>query len=131
MRRGIYLLLPVLAVGVVGGLIAIGDHQSDAAFLFNQDNPRTAQPRQFEVALTNSREPLPSGAGLPASGAHCVPGTQGPKRNPWKCTVRYGSGHKITYLLTVAPDGSFKGSAPDGTRVITGCCVTGGRVASG
>lgn len=130
-RRGVFLLFPALAIGVIGGLLTIAAHQGDAAFLFNQENPRTAQPRQFELVISKTKEPLPTGPGLPATGAHCVPGTQGPKRNPWVCTVRYGSGRKITYYLRVASDGTFKGAAKDGTRVVTGCCITGGRAPSG
>jgi hypothetical protein len=130
-RRGVILLFPALLIGVIGGLLSIAAHQGDAAFLFNQENPRTAQPRQFELVIAKTREPLPTGPGRPATGAHCVPGTKGPKRNPWRCTVRYGSGTKITYHLQVAPNGTFKGAAADGTRVVTGCCITGGRTPSG
>jgi hypothetical protein len=124
------LLLPVLVVGVIGGLLTISAHQGDAAFLFNQQNPRTAQPRQFELVIQKTREPLPTGPGLPATSAHCVPGTQGAKRNPWRCSVLYGSGRKITYRLRVAADGSFRGADKEGSRVVTGCCITGGRVPS-
>jgi hypothetical protein len=130
-RRGLILLLPALAVGVIGGLLTIGAHQGDAAFIFDQDNPRTAQPRQFELVIAKTREPLPSGPGSPATSAHCTPGTQGAKRNPWVCAVRYGSGRKITYRLRVASDGTFKGADKDGTRVVTGCCITGGARPSG
>ena len=130
-RRGVILLFPALVIGVVGGLLTIAAHQGDAAFLFNQENPRTAQPRQFETVIAKTKEPLPTGPGLPATGAHCVPGTQGAKRNPWRCTVRYGSGRKITYQLRVASDGTFKGADKEGSRVVTGCCITGGRTPSG
>jgi hypothetical protein len=130
-QRGLILLLPALVTGVIGGLLTIDAHQGDAAFLFDQENPRTAQPRQFEIVIAKTREPLPTGPGAPGTGAHCIPGTEGAKRNPWRCTVRYGSGRKITYHLKVAPDGTFRGAARDGTRVVTGCCITGGGAPSG
>jgi hypothetical protein len=130
-RRGLILLIPALVIGVIGGLLTIAAHQGDAAFLFDQDNPRTAQPRQFELVIAKTREPLPTGPGLPATSAHCVPGKNGVKRNPWHCTVRYGSGRRIAYTLTVAPDGTFKGADKEGTRVVTGCCITGGARPSG
>jgi hypothetical protein len=130
-KRGLYLLLPALVVAVIAGLLTIGAHQGDAAFVFAQQHPRTVQPRQFEVVISKSREPLPTGPGLPATGANCIPGTRGPKRNPWRCTVRYGSGHKISYALEVRPDGNFKGIDPTGTRTVTGCCISGGDAPTG
>jgi hypothetical protein len=116
---------------VIGGLLTIAAHQGDAAFVFNQQNPRSVQPRQFELVIAKTREPLPTGQGLPATSAKCTPGNTGPKRNPWSCTVRYGSGRKITYSLEVRPDGNFKGVDKTGTRIVDGCCITGGSAPSG
>jgi hypothetical protein len=131
MRRGALLLLPTLVIGVIAGLLTIAAHQGDAAFVFNQQHPRDVQPRQFELVISKTNEPLPTGQGKPATGAKCTPGNDGPKRNPWSCTVRYGSGRKITYSLEVQPTGKFKGIDPTGTRLITGCCITGGSAPSG
>jgi hypothetical protein len=130
-RRGVFLLLPALVIGVIAGLSTIAAHQGDAAFIFNQQHPRTVQPRQFELVIAKTNEPLPSGPGKRASGAKCTPGTNGPKRNPWSCTVRYGSGRSITYSLEVQPTGKFKGVDRTGTRIVTGCCITGGTTATG
>jgi hypothetical protein len=130
-RRGVFLLLPTLAIGVIAGLLTIAAHQGDAAWVFSQQHPRNVSPRQFETVIAKTREPLPTGQGLPAASARCIPGNQGPKRNPWSCTVRYGSGRKITYSLEVRPDGKFKGVDPTGTRIVTGCCITGGTAATG
>lgn len=131
MRKGLFLLLPALVIAAIGGLLTIAAHQGDAAFQFNQENPRTAEPRQFELVIAKTREPLPTGPGALATKAHCTPGTNGPKRNPWECTVRYGSGRSITYKLRVDPDGKFRGADKTGVRVVTGCCITGGKAASG
>jgi hypothetical protein len=125
-RRGVLLLLPALVIGVIAGLLTIAAHQGDAAFVFNQEHPRTVQPRQFELVIAKTNEPLPTGQGKPAVGARCTPGNNGPKRNPWSCTVRYGSGRSITYSLEVQPTGKFKGVDRTGTRIVTGCCITGG-----
>jgi hypothetical protein len=130
-RRGVFLLLPALVIGVIAGLLTIAAHQGDAAFLFAQQHPRSVQPRQFELVIAKTSEPLPSGQGKPATGAKCTPGNVGPKRNPWSCTVRYGSGRSITYSLEVRPDGNFKGVDPTGTRIVTGCCITGGTTPTG
>jgi hypothetical protein len=130
-RRGVFLLLPALVIGVIAGLLTIAAHQGDAAFIFDQQHPRTVNPRQFELVIAKTNEPLPTGQGKPARTARCIPGNNGPKRNPWSCTVRYGSGRSITYSLEVRPDGNFKGVDRTGTRIVTGCCITGGTTATG
>jgi hypothetical protein len=130
-RRGVFFLLPTLAIGVVAGLLTIAAHQGDAAFVFNQQNPRTVRPQQFEAVISKTREPLPSGPGKPATGARCIPGKSGPKLNPWRCTVRYGSGRSVTYKLQVDLSGSFSGADKTGNRVVNGCCVTGGTAPKG
>lgn len=130
-RRGVFLLLPALVIGVIAGLLTIGAHQGDPAWVFAQQNPRNVSPRQFELVIAKTREPLPTGPGKPATGATCTPGNLGPKRNPWSCTVRYGSGRKVTYSLEVRPDGKFKGVDHTGTRIVTGCCITGGTGSAG
>jgi hypothetical protein len=99
--------------------------------VFAQQNPRNVSPRQFELVIAKTREPLPTGQGKHATGAQCTPGTKGPKRNPWRCQVRYGSGRSITYSLEVRPDGNFKGVDPTGTRIVTGCCISGGNTPAG
>lgn len=131
MRRGLLLLFPALAIGVVAGLLTVAFHQGDASFVFAQEHPRDVSARQFELVIQKTREPLPTGPGKPATGAQCTPGTEGPKRNPWSCTVRYGSGRKYTYSLEVQTTGRFKGVDPTGTRIVTGCCITGGSAPSG
>jgi hypothetical protein len=131
MRRGFLILLPLLAIGVVAGLSAIGAREGDAAFVYYQQHPRIVLPRQFELVLQKTQEPLPSGPGQPATAATCRPGTKGPKRNPWSCTVTYGSGNKTTYSLEIQASGDFKGVDPTGTRIVTGCCLTGGTAPTG
>jgi hypothetical protein len=125
-RRGILLLLPALVVALIAGLLTIGAHQGDAAFVFDQQHPKTVQPRQFEVVIAKSHEPLPTGPGPAGRSARCIPGTRGAKRNPWRCTVLYGSGRSVSYTLEVRPDGNFKGIDRTGTRTVTGCCISGG-----
>jgi hypothetical protein len=131
MRRGLLVLLPVLVIGTVAGISAISARQADSAFIFYQEHPRVVQPRQFEVVLEKTREPVANGPGSVATAAHCVPGTKGPKRNPWRCTVRYESGHKIAYRLQVEPSGRFEGADSTGARTVNGCCIAGGAGASG
>jgi hypothetical protein len=127
----VFLLLPTLVIGVIAGLLTIAAHQGDAAWVFAQQNPRSVSPRQFELVIAKTNEPLPTGQGKRATGAKCTPGNKGPKRNPWSCTVRYGSGRSITYSLEVRPSGQFKGVDRTGTRIVSGCCITGGTAPTG
>lgn len=124
-------LIPALIVGLVAGVVAIAAREGDAAFEFSQQHPRIVQPRQLELVIEKTSEPIASGHGRPARRARCTPGTKGPKRNPWRCKVLYESGHTIAYRVEVAPSGKFTGADSTGTRTLNGCCITGGAVPTG
>jgi hypothetical protein len=128
--RGAF-LVPVLLVAVVAGIVAIAARQGDAAFELRQEHPRTVQPRQLELLIEKTREPVASGRGKPVRRAQCKPGTSGPKRNPWRCTVLYESGNTIVYRVVVAPSGQFNGADRTGSYTVNGCCITGGVTPSG
>jgi hypothetical protein len=129
--RGLLVVVPTVAVGVVAALVAIGAHQTDTAFTFEQQHPTRIAPSQLEALVMRTREPLPAGAGGAANAVHCFPGHHGPKLNPWMCKVRYASGHNISYRIVVGPSGRFQGADRTNTRVIEGCCLRGGAVPSG
>jgi hypothetical protein len=130
-RRGLFVILPTVAVGVVAAIVTIAAHQGDPAFVFEQQRPTRIEPGQLEVIVKMTREPRPSGPGSVAVAAGCIPGHRGPKLNPWRCTVRYGSGHVISYRIVVQLSGRFHGADRTGTRVIDGCCLRGGAVPAG
>lgn len=125
------LLIPALIVGVIAGFVAIAAREGDAAFVFSQQHPRLVHPRQMEVLIEKTSEPVGSGHGPPARRARCTPGTNGPKRNPWRCSVLYESGHTIRYTLRVDPNGRFAGADSTGVRNLSGCCITGGGTPAG
>jgi Bacterial sugar transferase len=130
-RRGLFVIVPTVVVGVVAALVTIAAHQGDTAFVFEQQHPTRIEPGQLESIVKRTREPLPAGSGSAAISARCVPGHSGPKLNPWRCTIRYASGDAIRYRIVVQLSGRFQGVDRTRTRVIDGCCLPGGAVPSG
>jgi hypothetical protein len=117
-------MLPVLVVGVVGGIVAVGAHESDDAFVFAQQHSRTIEPLQLERLVQRAREPVPGNNGTAAVSAHCAPGRTDERRNPWSCDVKYKSGRRVVYRVLVATNGSFRGIDRTAERLVRGCCVT-------
>lgn len=128
MRRGVLVAGPSLMVGVVAALVTIAGHAADRAFIFEQRHPARIEPGQLVSILARTREPLPGGSGRATTSVRCIPGHRGAKLNPWRCSIRYGSGHTIDYRIIVQPSGRFHGVDRTGARVITGCCLRGGSV---
>jgi hypothetical protein len=126
MRRGIFVVLPLLVVGIAGALTVVVVRESDAAFVYRQQNPRTVEPTEVELAVMTADEPVAEGKGTAATRATCTPGRRGELRNPWLCRVRYESGRRVGYSLTIAPDGSWNGVNPTGERRVNGCCFSVG-----
>jgi hypothetical protein len=124
MRRGVLVVLPLLAVGVAGALALLVVRESDAAFVFRQQHSRTIEPTEVALAVKTAREPVFSGKGSQAVAVSCRPGRLGDLRNPWSCRVRYASGRRVRYTLTIAPDGGWSGVDRTGDRHVRGCCFT-------
>ncbi len=124
MRTWLPLLLvgPLLAVGIAGSVVTLANREIDPAFEFRARNPLRVEPDQVERAVMNAPEPAPDRK-TEATAARCTPGGSGDIRNPWRCTVRYGSGSRFTYSVQVEADGAFRGESDDGQRIISGCCV--------
>lgn len=120
-------MLPLLAVGVAGALALLVVRESDAAFVFRQQHPRTIEPTEVALAVKTVREPVFTGKSSPAVAASCRAGTQGERRNPWACRVRYASRRTVRYTLTISPDGGWSGVDRSGDRHVRGCCFTIGQ----
>lgn len=121
MGRLLLLLLPALVAGVAATVVAVGDYDSESAFALNQRTPRSLEATALERTVRMAPEPVPGDDGKPGRSAKCRAGTEdGYLRNPWRCSVRYPSGHTISYLVRVRPDGSFDGVSPGGTRRVFG-----------
>lgn len=121
-RRALLLVGPVLAIGIVAALWSVSS-RGDPAFVFDQQNPRSASDVELEGLVRQPREPTPEGPGQSGDSARCVPGSAAGQRNPWTCTVRYPSGKRIRYRVTVEPDGRYVGVDPTGQFNIDGCCT--------
>ena len=105
--------------------------RGDAAFVYEQQHPRTVDPQELELLVQKARQPTPSGPGARGVGAHCIPRGSSPQRNPWTCAVKYASGTTIRYRVIVKRDGSYSGGDRTQQFFINGCCVSGGTTAPG
>jgi hypothetical protein len=130
-RWALLVLAPALAVTVGAAIVAIVSRESDAAFVFRQENPRTIEPIQLETLVKKAPEPTPRGPGARASSVRCVPGGKLAQRNPWTCRARYPSGRRRSYRIVIQPDGKFRGIDPSGQFEVSGCCVAGGTFREG
>ncbi len=124
MRRELA-VIPVILVGLAAAAVGVSAHGGAAAFSAQQHGETRINPRQLDAMLLTTREPVPHGRGSIATAVACDPGTKGPKLNPWRCSIRYGSGAAIQYVVEVANSGRFVGVDKTGARVVRGCCVVG------
>jgi hypothetical protein len=115
---GIPVVAALLAVGAVGAAVTLAAHESDTAFLYEQQHPAASVPRQLEALIEKTREPVASGRRSPVVAARCAP-----RAGRWACAVRYASGHAIAYRVSLRPNRSFYGTDASGVRSIRGCCI--------
>jgi hypothetical protein len=125
-RRALTIVVPLLVVGIVGTVVAVAARESDASFVYRQEHASTITPLQVARAVEKAREPVPGGKGTVAVRTECTPGKRDARRNPWLCRVRYKSGRRVGYRITIAPNGAFRGVNPTGERLVSGCCITVG-----
>jgi hypothetical protein len=123
MRNGLLITLPVVLVGVAGGLVSIAARESDAAFVYGQQTAATIEPRQVERAVMLAREPVPGDHGSRAVRGSCRPGAPAERRNPWTCRIRYASGRQVSYRVEIDGDGFFLGYDAARERLVSGCCI--------
>jgi hypothetical protein len=125
MARALVLIGMLAVVGVVGAVVAIAARESDAAFLYDQQHPKTIESAQLEALVMKARDPLPGENNAPATRVNCKPGRTGAQRNPWRCHVDYRSGHNVDYRVRISPSGDYEGVDKDRVLYIRGCCVVG------
>lgn len=115
-----------LAVGVAAGAIAWRGHGNEGLYRYEQSGAlrgtaaTVLSAAHVEALVAQAPEPVPAPKRTRPAAVRCRPGTPGTLRNPWSCTIRYRSGTRAHYRVTVQPDGSYTGV---GTGIITGCCV--------
>lgn len=111
------LIAPVLVAGAIGAVATLGARESDPAFELRQQRVPQSQRRELEQVLRRTDEPVPRGRGSRAVVSRCRPRR---RHNGWWCSVRYASGHTISYVIVVRPSGSFRGESPDGHAAVSG-----------
>jgi hypothetical protein len=119
----VLIIVPVLAVGVAGTLVAVRAREGDDAFALRQESLAPVSGQALERLVASADNPIPESGGRPGESAECRPGGGGERRNPWTCTVRYPSGDVVEYRVLVRPDRSIRGANADGTLIVTGCCA--------
>ena len=129
-HRALLVLAPVLCVALIAAIVSFSS-RGDAAFVYDQQHPRTVDPQELELLVQKARQPTPSGPGARGVSARCSPGGNSAQRNPWTCAVRYASGTTIRYRVIVKRDGSYSGGDRTRQFFINGCCVSGGTTAPG
>ena len=129
-HRALLLLAPVLCTALIAAFASFSS-RGDAAFVYDQQHPRTVDAQELELLVQKPRQPTPSGPGARGVSAHCTPGSNTPQRNPWSCAVKYASGRTIRYRVIVRRDGSYSGGDRTQQFFISGCCVSGGTTAPG
>lgn len=115
-----------LLFGGAGSVVALGSRGGAEVFQYEQSSRSSAggsgQVSAAHVAAVVAQAPEPV---TPARRTHpaqvrCQPGGGAVLRNPWSCSIVYRDGTRAHYLVTVEPDGHYRGT---GTGIITGCCV--------
>ena len=114
--------MAAVVAGVAGSVVAIGTRYPDDAYLFSQRNSRGITAEGVERIVKTAPEPV-AGRHPPGLAASCQAATRLALRNPWRCTVRYRSGFRARFLITVRRDGSYVGDYAGRRGVVTGCCI--------
>lgn len=123
-RPGLFLILPIVLVGMVGTAVAlVSRSSSDSAFVFRQENLTAVTPAVLEHFVASAPDPRPGTGRHPGMRAHCSPQGVGELRNPWACTVQYPIGRAIEYRVVIDPTGQVHGANSDASLTVYGCCV--------
>lgn len=115
-----------IAVGVAGAVVALHGHGGDELLRLNQarslnaSEPRALSAADVQTFVARAPEPVAAADRTRLASIHCLPGGGGPLGNPWSCRLRYRSGTRAHYRVTVRQDGYYRGV---GSGVIEGCCV--------
>jgi hypothetical protein len=111
-----------VAAGLTAAAIGLGARGADDQFLQAQRHPPNLSAAAVERVVVSAPDPQ-SGKGR-GQRASCTGRGSGPRRNPWKCVVRYPGGTTYRLTVQVQDDGTYdafyvgvKGAAA------TGCCI--------
>jgi hypothetical protein len=119
--RTLLLLVPVVAVGLIGTISALHYREGDTPFEAAQRHLQVLSASAVEALVRTA--PAPTAPHRKARRATCVAGGRRPLRNPWECTLSYGPGLALRYRVAIRPNGSYVGTRQDEPGFIRGCCV--------
>jgi hypothetical protein len=123
------LVVPLLAVGLASFILIRAQQGSGGTLVAQQQQAEALTPAGVDRVVRAAPDPV---GREKASSARCVPLGRGELRNPWRCVLRYPTGRRFQYRVTISADGSYVGDdevvlAPPprhhDTGRITGCCI--------
>jgi hypothetical protein len=113
-------------VGVAGAAVGLRSRGGQELFRYQQARSLSGggatvlSAARLEVWVAKAPEPVRPANRTPPVLVRCKPGRSAVLRNPWSCSIRYRSGTRAYYTVTVRPNGSYEGT---GTGIIEGCCI--------
>jgi len=119
-------------VGIAGTVVALKSHESNAAFVLQQQALAPVAPAALDQLLLTSKDSRPGygGPSARARGVHCSSPTHSALGNPWTCVVRYPRPPSVRFGVIVHADRSISGfgqpiSGPllHPALTVSGCCV--------
>lgn len=125
-RLALLVVWTTVLLGVLGAAVALRSRGSEELFRYTQSRALGANgasvlsAAHVEEWVAKAPEPVRPAQRTPPTLVRCRPGSGDVLRNPWSCTIRYRSGTRAHYTVTVRPDGSYVGR---GSGIIEGCCV--------
>jgi hypothetical protein len=129
MRRPGVLVALILAVGILGSVVALKSHESNAQFVLQQQALAPVAPVALQTLLLTTNDSRPGYSGR-ARDARCSSPSHSALGNPWTCTVRYPRPPSVRFRVTVRADRSISGfgepaAGPPLKPALTvgGCCV--------
>ncbi len=117
-----------LVFGAAGSVVALGSRGSAEVFQYEQsshstsagESTGTVSAAHVAAVVAQAPEPVIAVRRTRPAQVRCLPGDGAVLRNPWSCAIVYRDGTRAHYVVTVEPDGHYRGA---GTGIITGCCV--------
>src|SRR5271154_3929049 len=117
-----------LLFGAAGSMVALGSRGGAEVFQYEQSSPSSSvegsagrvSAAHVAAVVAQAPEPVAAVRRTPPARVRCQPGGGEVLRNPWSCAIVYRDGTRAHYVVTVEPDGHYRGT---GTGIITGCCV--------
>ena len=130
MRRPALLVALVLAMGVVGAVVALKSREGNTQLVAQQQDLLPVDAAALQRLILTTSDPRP-GYGGRARAARCASVAGGALRNPWTCVVRYLRLPRVRYQVVIDADRSIQGyGQPEGRPLqgslsLGGCCVGG------